>query len=143
MRKRKYSEEQIIGLPHRHVGNDVVHQVRRGLRHAARAARRAEPEALAAEGEQLVVAALATAQPQEAVRQDAAFEEGVELVLDEARQLGFGVGLGLIDEAGRVLLHQAVQRDLLGTVAFVLHRGAVRRTLGLPADCLHDRLPVR
>ena len=105
------------------------------------AARRAEPEALAAEGEQLVVAALATAQPQEAVRQDAAFEEGVELVLDEARQLGFGVGLGLIDEAGRVLLHQAVQRDLLGTVAFVLQRGAVRSPLGRSANGLHARLP--
>jgi hypothetical protein len=30
--------------------------------------------------------------------QDAAFEEGVELVLDEARQLGAGAGLGVRDE---------------------------------------------
>jgi hypothetical protein len=33
--------------------------------------------------QQLVVAALAAAQPEEPMRQDAALEEGVELVLDE------------------------------------------------------------
>ena len=128
-------------LPHRHVRDDVVDQVRRGLRHAPRAARRAEPAALAAEGQQLVVAALAAAQPQEAVGQDAALEEGVELVLDEPRQLGSGAGLGVGDEAGRVLLHQAVQRGLLRAVALVVDRGAIRRPLGLPADGLHARLP--
>jgi hypothetical protein len=44
------------------------------------------------------------------------------------------------DEAGRVLLHQAVQRGLLGAVAFVVERGAIRRPLGLPANGLHDGL---
>jgi hypothetical protein len=63
---------------------------------------------LAAEGQPLVGAAFAAAQPQEAVGQDAAFEEGVELSLDETRQLRAGVGLGVGDEAGRMLLHQAV-----------------------------------
>jgi hypothetical protein len=43
-----------------------------------------QPATLAAEGQQLVVAALAAAQPQEAVRQDAAREEGVELALQAA-----------------------------------------------------------
>ena len=38
-----------------------------------------------AERQQRVVATLAAAQSQEAVREDAAFEEGVELVLDEPR----------------------------------------------------------
>ncbi len=99
------------------------------------------PRALAAEGQQLVVAALAAAQPQEAVGQDAALEEGVELVLDEPRQLGPGAGLGVGDEAGRMLLHQAVQRGLLRAVALVVDRGAIRRPLGLPADGLHARLP--
>jgi len=47
------------------------------------------------------------------VRQDAAFEEGVELVLDESRQFGASAGLGVGDETGRVLLHQSVQRGLL------------------------------
>ena len=54
--------------------DDVVDQVGGRLRHAPRAARRAEPSPLAAEGQQLVVAALAAAQPEEAVGQDAALE---------------------------------------------------------------------
>jgi hypothetical protein len=128
---------------HRHVRDDVVDQMRRRLRHAPGAARGAEPAALATEGQQLVVAALAAAQPQEPVRQDAALEKGAELVLDETRQLGASAGLGVRDEAGRMLPHQAVQSGLLGAVACVVERGAVRRPLGLPADGLHDGLPVR
>ena len=50
--------------------------------------------------------------------------------------------LGVRDEAGRELLHQAVQRGLLGTVALVTKRCVMRRPLGLPADGLHDGLPV-
>ena len=79
----------------------------------------------------LVVAALAAAQPQETVGQDAALEEG-----DES-----GAGFGMGNEAGRVLPHQAVQRGLLGARALVVDRGAIRRPLGLPADGLHDGLP--
>ena len=66
------------------------------------------------------------AQPQEAVRQDAALEEGVELILDESRQLGSGVGLGVGDEAGCVLLHQTVQRGLLGAVTLIVDGGTLR-----------------
>ena len=75
------------------------------------------------------------------MRQDAALEEVVELVFDEARQLTARTGLGVRDEAGRVLLHQSVQGGLLGAVALVVKWGAVRRPLGLPADGLHARLP--
>ncbi|HMO45435.1 MAG TPA: hypothetical protein PKB14_05395 [Rubrivivax sp.] len=78
-----------------------------------------------------------------AVGQDAAFEEGFELVFDEPGQLGTGAGLGVRDEAGRMLLHQAIQRGLLGAMAFVVERGAIGRPLGLPADGLHDGLPRR
>ena len=78
---------------------------------------------LAAEGQQLIVAALAAAQPQEAVRQDAASQEGVELVLDERPQFGAGAGLGVGDEAGRVLLHQTIQRGLLRAMALVVAPG--------------------
>lgn len=74
--------------------------------------------------------------------EDAALEEGVELVLDEPRQFGAGAGLGVGDEAGRMLLHQAVQRGLLGAVAFVVQRGATRRPLGLLRRGVHDGLPV-
>jgi hypothetical protein len=37
------------------------------------------------------------------------------------------------------LLHQAVQRGLLGAAALALNRGAMRRPLGLPADRFHAR----
>jgi hypothetical protein len=43
---------------------------------------------LAAEHIQLVVAAVGAAQAQEAMRQNAARHDGVELVLDELRQVG-------------------------------------------------------
>ena len=87
------------------------------------------------------LAAVAAVQPQEAVGQDAAVEEGVELVLDELRQIGAGSGLGLGDEGRSVLLHQAVQRGLLGPVALIVDRRAALRPLGLSADGLHARLP--
>ena len=71
----------------------------------------------------------------------AAFEEGVEPVLDELRQVG--AGLSLREEGRRVLLHQAVQRGLFRAVAFVVDRSAIRRPLGLPASGLHKGLPRR
>ncbi|MBK8763788.1 MAG: hypothetical protein IPM01_03835 [Burkholderiaceae bacterium] len=72
------------------MGDDVVDQVRRRLCHAPRAARRAKAAPLATEGDELVVAAVAAAQSQEAVREDAALQERVELVLHELRQVGPG-----------------------------------------------------
>jgi hypothetical protein len=49
-------------LPHGHARDDVIHQVHRSLRHAPGAARGTETAPLAAKGQLLVVAALATAQ---------------------------------------------------------------------------------
>ena len=92
----------------------MIHQVGGGLRHAPGTALRAEPAALAAEGQQLVVAAIPAAQAQEPVGQDAALKEGVELFFDEPRQFTSGAGLCVRDEAGRGLLHQAVQRGRVG-----------------------------
>jgi hypothetical protein len=86
------------------------------------------------------VAAVATAQAQEAVGQDPAFEEGVELVFDELRQVCAGRVFGLSEERRGVLLHKAVQRGLFRAVAFLVDRGAVRRPPGLPADGLRARL---
>jgi hypothetical protein len=48
-------------LPHQHMRDDVVDQLSGGLRTAPRAAGAKEPAALAAEGQQLVVAALTAA----------------------------------------------------------------------------------
>ena len=87
------------------------------------------------------MAAFAAAQSQEAVREDAAFEESVELVFDELRQVGAGSVFGLGEEGRGVLLNQAVQRGLFRAVALVVDRGAIRRPLGLPANGLHARLP--
>lgn len=87
------------------------------------------------------MAALAATQPQKAVGQDAALEKGIELDLDEPRQLRSGAGFGVRDEAGRVLLHQAVQRGLPGAVVLVVDRAAVGRPLGQAADGMHARLP--
>ena len=58
------------------------------------------------------MAAVAAVQAQEAVREDAAFEEGVELVLDELRQVGAGSRLCLGDEGRGVLLRQRRRYDL-------------------------------
>ena len=119
----------------------MVQQVRRGLRHPPGPARGAKATPLAAEGDQLVVAAVAAAQAQEAVGQDAAFEEGVELVFDELRQVRARSIFGLGEEGCGVLLHQAVQRGQFRALPLVVDRGAIRRLLGLPADGLHEGLP--
>ena len=44
------------------------------------------------------------------------------------------------EEGGRVLLHQAVQRGLLRSMALIADRDAIRCPLGLPANGLHARL---
>jgi len=54
------------------------------------------------------------------VRQDATFEQGVELVLRELRQVSACSRLVLIEESRSVLLHQAVQRGLFRAVALVV-----------------------
>ena len=74
--------------------------------------------------------------------QDAAIQEGVEFVLDEPGQLAAGAGFGVGEEAGRVLLHQAVQRGLLWSMALVMDRDAIGSPLGLLRRGSHDGLPV-
>ena len=54
---------------------------------------------------------------------------------------GEGNCLGLGDVTCRLPLPMAAQRGLFRAVAIVVDRGAIRRTLGLPADGLHDGLP--
>jgi hypothetical protein len=69
------------------MGDDVVDQMRRRLFLAPRAARRAKAAPLATAGDELVAAAVAAAQSQEAVREDGALQERVELVFDAASHL--------------------------------------------------------
>ena len=103
----------------------MLDQMRGALRHAPRPARGAEPAAFATEGDQFVVATIGAAQAQEAMRQDAALQERVELVFDELGQASASSFLGLSEEALGMLLYQAVQRGLLGAVALVVHLGAI------------------
>ena len=95
-------------LAHRHMGDDVIDQVGRGLRHAPHSARGAKPSALAAEGDEFVVAAVAAAQAQEAVRQDAALEECIELWTASIRM------------AGRVASRRNVTRGVVVALSRVL-----------------------
>ncbi len=69
--------------------------------------------------------------------QDAAFEKGVELVLDELRQVGAGGALHMGEEGLDMFLHHAVQGSLLGAAAFVVNRGSVGSPLELPSDGWH------
>jgi hypothetical protein len=73
------------------------------------------------------VAAPAAAQTQAAVGQDAALEQRVELVPDEPRQPRSGAGLGVRDEAGRMLLRQPIRRGPSRSVARVMQRHALGR----------------
>ena len=50
--------------------------------------------------------------------------------------------LGVRNEAGRALLHQAIQRSPLGAVGFVVERGAIRSPAGLKRQLLHDNYPI-
>ena len=58
----------------------------------------------------------------------------------QLRQIGTSDGVSLLEEGRGVLLQQAVQRGLLGAVALVVDRGAIRLPLGLPTTGLHARL---
>ena len=98
----------------------VIDQVRRRLRHAPGPARRAKAAPLATKGDQLVVAVVAAAQAQETVGEGGAFEERVELVLDELQQVGAGSVFGLGEESRRVLLHRIGLMDALAHRAFVI-----------------------
>jgi hypothetical protein len=89
------------------------------------------------------VAAVAATQAKEAMGQDAALEEGIELVPDELRQIGIGSGLDSVEEGSGELLHQAVKSRLLGAASFVVKPGTIGRVLGLPSDGLHALLTFR
>ena len=78
-------------LPDRSDGNDPVDEVRGGVRHAATAAGRAEPTALARERHETLALAFVAADAQETVGQDAAVEERAELRLDETRHNSLAV----------------------------------------------------
>ena len=93
-------------------------------------------EPLAAERDELVAAAVAAVPAQEAMRQDAVSEEGVEPVIHELRQVGADGVFGLLEESRDVLLHQTVRRGLLGAVALASEQGCHPAPAGAAAPWL-------
>jgi len=62
---------------------------------------------------QLLVRAVSTVHAQKTVRQNPAFENGLELVFDKLRQARAGLGLDLSEERLEVFAHQTMQDRLL------------------------------
>ena len=75
--------------------------------------------------------ALSTAQAQKPVREDAAFEKGIELGFDKLRQGGPALGFDLRQKAFDVFLYQLIQGGFFGTpplvVDWVFRRRALER----------------
>jgi hypothetical protein len=116
-------------LTDRHHREHAVHEVRRGVGHAPAATRRAEAAPLARERHESIVAALVAAQAQEAVREEAAAQEGAKLLLDEVRR--GALARSCAGEKGLELLaDHAVQEVVLGRArepaAVVLLAGRLR-----------------
>lgn len=65
------------------------------------------------------------------------------IVLDEFRQRDAGGCLHVGEEGLGALLHQAVQRGLLGAARLIVNSGASGRRLGPPGDGLHALLTFR
>lgn len=117
-----------------------------GVVHSARSsAPGTEAASIAAQRDELAVAAVATAHPQEAASPDAALEEGVKRVFDYVRQVGAGSVAGMAKKVAACCGTRRCSVVCSAPVALVVNRGAIRRLLGLPANGLHARSrdPVR
>jgi hypothetical protein len=116
-----------------HVGEHFVDQERRGVGHAARAARGTEPATLARERDQLVPAAGIAMEPTETAREHATVEECAQFAFDEVWQRAAAcVVIGdACAEGLQVLLQDLVQHGLFRPTADaclgVPHARSVRR----------------
>jgi len=72
-------------LAHRDRRDHAIDQMGGGFRHAPGAARRAKAAPLAKKRDQLLMGAVAAAQAEKPVREDAAFEKGIEFGFDKLR----------------------------------------------------------
>lgn len=82
---------------------------------------------------------MASTQSQDAVGQDAALKNGVGSCLMKRGNSAPGPASVWATKLAALLLHQPIQRGLLGAEAFAVERGTIGRQLGLPADGLHAR----
>jgi hypothetical protein len=106
-------------LPDRDLGEHPIDEVRGGLRHSTPATRGTEAAALARERDQAIVTTLVAVQAEEAMRQDAATQEGAKLLLDEARDRLIPVGRAR-EKALELSADDLVEEGLLRVTALVL-----------------------
>ena len=109
-------------LADRGFGQNAVDKVCRGVRHAVAAATWAKASAFAREGDEAVEAAIVAVQAQEAMGEDAAAQEGMELLLDEAGH-GLFASLRARQEGLEFLSDDVVEDALFGAMSRV---GALR-----------------
>ena len=95
-------------LAHRHDRKHVVDQVRRAFGHAPTATTGAHCATLARERHQAIASTSRAAEPREPARQDAAAQEPLEFVLDEARQAAVVAAHGFGPETLEVLAHDLI-----------------------------------
>jgi hypothetical protein len=138
-------------LQDRNLGQHAVDEVGSGEEaklpssHAPSATRRTEPTTLAGEGDEPIVTAVVAVDAQESMSQDATFEIGADLALDEA---GDGrTSRSCAPEEGLELVpNDLVEESLLGLVTFVAvdSEGSARtvntRCGERSADCMRGRV---
>jgi len=112
-------------LADRDFGQNAVDEVCRGVRHAVAAATGAKAPAFAREGDEAVESAIAAVEAQEAMGEDAAAQEGVELLLDEAGH-GLLASLCACQEGLEFLPDDVVEDALFGAMSCV---GALRTSV--------------
>jgi hypothetical protein len=103
-------------LPDGNLGEDPVHEIGRRVGHPPAHAGRTEPATFAGEGDDLVMPAIRTAHPGEAVGQNSAVEIALELLPDISRQSFATAPEGRnLQEGRQVLLDHLVEDRLLRT----------------------------
>jgi hypothetical protein len=132
-RVRRQQEAQRIRqrqrpLAQRPLGQHLIDQQRRGVSHAARTARGAEPAPLAAERDELLGVSHFAAYAPEPVLGAATFHVGPELLLDMLRQRPAGL-TAQCAERRIVPLDELIQQRRLGPVAGVPMTGGTEQAM--------------
>ena len=122
---------QLKGIPKyplaiRHVRQDVIHKMRRALRHAARIARAAHTALLAGKGNHVIVTAGFTVQADEAKSRVSASEKRAEGFLNERRESAV-LRTCLAEKPVQVVSHHAVQHRFLRLMSVSLHANSNMR----------------
>jgi hypothetical protein len=96
---------------------DLSNEVSSGVGHPPADARRAETTALTRERHETAVSAVFAAGAEKAIRQDAAFEKGLDFGDDEARERSFvAARFQIRQESSPVFLERFVEQHLFGAV---------------------------